>query len=136
MSWFLDQRPCRATRALLVACAGAASSFVAPVVQAQAVICCNIQIDVKGKWIGSGHDCAQALEALGQEQRALVCEELEKRKTNCPDVEPYCPLVCDPDEIARIKGRIRGLGEAARAHHKALNDGRLKRNDEIGRAHV
>jgi len=129
MPWFLSADSFRATRALLLACAGAASSLVAHPARAQALICCNIQIDVKGGWIGSGHNCAETLKALGEKQRALVCETLEKRKVDCPEVEPYCPLACDQAEIDRIKGRIRGLGEAARAHHKALNDSRLKRID-------
>ena len=107
----------------------AVALFAATPAAAQQLVCCNTTLDVKGKWIGLSRNCAGTLAELDAKQRALACEQLNKAGVVCPDANPYCPASCDQDQLDRVKGRINGLGKAAAAHHKSLNDSRLKRSD-------
>lgn len=108
---------------LLAACAAAAALFAAAPAAAQSVVCCNLSIDVKGKWVGTGRECAGGLEQASPEVLAKICPLL----ANCPEAKDSCPS-CE-EQINRLKGRIRGLGEAALAHRTGENDARLKRID-------
>lgn len=109
---------------LFAACAAAAALFAAAPAAAQSVVCCNVTIDVKGKWVGTSRKCEESLAAASPEVLAKACPLL----ADCPEAKKSCPS-CDEEQISRLQGRIRGLGEAARAHRSGENDARLKRID-------
>jgi hypothetical protein len=107
--------------ALTVAVAAAALLGAAPAA-AQGVICCNQLIDVKGSWVGAGRRCS--MEGLNTSQRLMVCEALKDKL--CPDVEKYCGDPCAM--IEKLRGRMRGLNEAIKAHQKGRADSEKKRH--------
>jgi hypothetical protein len=107
---------------ILLRCGLAAALIAAAPAAAQGVVCCNQLIDVKGGWIGAGRRCN--MEGLNTSQRLMVCEALKDKM--CPDVEKYCVDPCDM--IDRLKGRMRGLNEAIKAHQKGLDDSQKKRH--------
>lgn len=87
---------------------------------AQGVVCCNMLIDVKGKWIGAGRRCD--MQGLSEGQRAMVCEKLGKAGVTCEPVEPYCKG-CDKEAIAKARAdyeRLLKTYQEIRANADAL----------------
>jgi hypothetical protein len=109
---------------LLAACAAAAALLTAAPVAAQSVLCCMIIVDVKGNWIGMSRDCAGALAKAGPELLKQACKSL----VGCEEAANFCTM-CDPEAIERLKGRMRGLNEASKAHQKGWRDAQAKRSD-------
>ena len=99
--------------------------FIPVSVFGQGLICCNHIVDFGGKWIGLGRDCAGAMAEATAEQKRKVCETLAKAGATCPDAG--CD--CDNERIERLKGRLRGLKEAADAHRKDFDAKTRERAD-------
>ncbi|HEX7052572.1 MAG TPA: hypothetical protein VF211_01405 [Burkholderiales bacterium] len=109
------------SRVWLVA-AGLAGWLAAAPAAGQGALCCNLLVDVGGDWKGALRSCEVALQKADPQALAKACTLLE----DCPEAQAGC-FGCDQERIARLKGRIRGLGEAGKAHHKSLNAAREKR---------
>lgn len=99
-----------------------AFSLCSPAV-AQHVICCSLLIDVKGDWIGASRECAARLAMAPPDVLKKACEEL----ANCEAAAEVCPAACDQAKIDALRGRMRGLNEAIRAHEKSFKDAQDKR---------
>ncbi len=82
-------------RGSLIAAVGAAALLVAAPALAQGAICCNLLLDLKGKWTGASRNCAGALAAASPEARERGCMQLAKAGIVCEPARPYCPA-CDP----------------------------------------
>lgn len=111
---------------VLAACAGMAGVLAAAPAAGQDVICCKLLVPFHGNWIGAKRQCAAMLEQATEEQRKQACEALEKANSVCDEVMPYC-VVCDQAKLDGLRGRMRGLAEAGRAHQKSENESREKR---------
>jgi hypothetical protein len=96
----------------------AALPGAAPAV-AQGVVCCNMLIDVKGKWIGAGRRCD--MQALSEGQRAMVCEKLSKAGVTCEPVQPYCGK-CDKEAIAKARADYERLLKTYQEIRAAADD--------------
>ncbi len=98
--------------------AAAALLGAAPAV-AQGVVCCNMLIDVKGKWIGAGRRCD--MQGLSEGQRAMVCEKLSKAGVMCEAAQPYCGK-CDKEAIAKARADYERLLKTYREIRAAADD--------------
>jgi len=107
---------------LLAACV-AMLLFAVPA-RAQHVICCMLLIDVKGDWVGASRDCAGGLAMAPPDVLKKACEAL----ANCEAAAEVCPAVCDQDKIDALRGRMRGLNEAIKAHEKGRRQSELERH--------
>jgi hypothetical protein len=105
--------------------AGVALLLSAAPAAAQHVICCNLLIDVKGDWIGASRECAAELAKAPPDVLKKACEEL----ANCEVAADICPAPCDPAKINGLKGRMKGLAEAAEAHRKGGDQAERKRHE-------
>lgn len=109
----------RVTGVLMLA---AGALLAATPAAAQGVICCNVHIDLKGKWIGAGRNCAATLAAVSEQQRAMACEKLSKAGVVCEPAEPYC-RGCDKEAIAKARAdyeRLLKTYQEIRANADAL----------------
>src|SRR6185503_8405770 len=119
----MSRTPCiRDVLVATLAASIAGALFIPVPAAAQGVICCNQLIDVKGSWVGAGRRCN--MEGLNTGQRLMVCEALKDRM--CPDVEKYCGDPCAM--IEKLRGRMRGLNEAIKAHEKSRAESEQKRH--------
>jgi hypothetical protein len=74
---------------LVAACAGTTLSIPTHAT-AQAIVCCNIVVDVGGDWIGQGK--CEDLSHVSPEMRERACQRL----TRCPPAQPYCRACSEP----------------------------------------
>lgn len=95
----------------------------ASVAHAQSVVCCNIMVDVGGKWIGTSRKCAESLAAAPEDRRAKACAALAKARITCPEAQPYCPA-CDEEALRKARedrDRWRGVYQDLRKNLDFLN---------------
>jgi hypothetical protein len=68
-------RPAALFRRLIGYLFAAGALLAAAPATAQSLVCCNIVVDVKGNWLGTGRKCDP--KSLSESQRSLVCEQLK-----------------------------------------------------------
>lgn len=110
----------------LAVVAGVAGLLAAAPATGQDLICCQLLVPFNGKWIGASRTCSESLAKASKEQLAQACKALEKSGAMCEEAKPYCSY-CDQAKLDGLRGRMRGLAEAGRAHQTSENESRLKR---------
>lgn len=95
----------------------------APAAHAQSAVCCNLMVDVGGKWIGTSRNCAESLAGAPADRRAKACAALARARITCPDAQPYCPA-CDQEALRKARedrDRWRGVYQDQRKNLDFLN---------------
>lgn len=95
--------------------------------------CCGESVVLSEEGFGFAREwsCGRDLASASAEVRVSVCAQLREKGAVCADVAGVCDCDAVRDEIESLRGRNRGLKEAAEAHRRALADWESRRWDAL-----